>query len=104
MFDFDNKSATFPPLKNVNYLILQQQDKSEANELGKETVLDIESLNGDEFDVNSPAKHVMISYQWGVQTQMIRLKQHLKKAGFNVWMDVDNMGKKDSWFNLLVLR
>ncbi|XP_033637503.1 uncharacterized protein LOC117298380 [Asterias rubens] len=70
----------------------RDKDKSEANELGKETVLDIESLNGDEFDVNSPAKHVMISYQWGVQTQMIRLKQHLKKAGFNVWMDVDNMG------------
>ena len=48
-------------------------------------------MDDDDFDDITP--HVMISYQWGVQTQMIKIKERLRESGYNVWMDVDNMGK-----------
>ncbi|XP_071962694.1 uncharacterized protein [Antedon mediterranea] len=35
--------------------------------------------------------HVMISYQWDVQPRIIQLKQKLQNAGYNVWMDIDQM-------------
>ena len=35
----------------------------------------------------------MISYQWDSQQLMIRLKNALQQAGYNVWMDVEKMGK-----------
>ena len=41
--------------------------------------------------------HVMISYNWGAQERMITLRNALVDAGYKVWMDVDNMGKKHSW-------
>ena len=37
--------------------------------------------------------HVMISYQWDAQKRMLKLRDELVKAGYNVWMDVDQMGK-----------
>ncbi len=41
--------------------------------------------------------HVMISYQWDSQEQMLQVKERLTSAGFNVWMDVDKMGKTQSF-------
>ncbi|XP_033102487.1 uncharacterized protein LOC117105451 isoform X2 [Anneissia japonica] len=35
--------------------------------------------------------HVMISYQWDVQARIIQLKEKLQNAGYNVWMDIDQM-------------
>ena len=35
----------------------------------------------------------MISYQWDCQKLMIKLRDKLKAAGYNVWMDINNMGK-----------
>ncbi|XP_071949190.1 uncharacterized protein [Antedon mediterranea] len=35
--------------------------------------------------------HVMLSYQWDVQPIMLKLKDKLVRAGYNVWMDVDRM-------------
>ena len=37
-------------------------------------------------------KHVMISYQWDVQTLVIKLKDRLQADGYKVWMDIDEMG------------
>ncbi|XP_020612597.1 uncharacterized protein LOC110050956 isoform X2 [Orbicella faveolata] len=37
-------------------------------------------------------KHVMISYQWDVQTLVIQLKNKLQADGYKVWMDIDEMG------------
>ena len=37
--------------------------------------------------------HVMISYQWDVQEQIVKVKDILKAHGFNVWLDVERMGK-----------
>ncbi|XP_077984869.1 uncharacterized protein LOC144439456 [Glandiceps talaboti] len=36
--------------------------------------------------------HVMISYNWDVQNRVIRLKDKLSAAGYNVWMDIEKMG------------
>eukprot|EP00057_Strongylocentrotus_purpuratus_P012735 XP_011667209.1 PREDICTED: uncharacterized protein LOC105439671 [Strongylocentrotus purpuratus] len=36
--------------------------------------------------------HVMISYQWDVQKQILKVKDILKALGFNVWLDVERMG------------
>ncbi|XP_072050695.1 uncharacterized protein [Amphiura filiformis] len=40
---------------------------------------------------NSLKKHVMISYQWDAQERMLKLRDALLSAGFDVWMDVDRM-------------
>jgi len=37
-------------------------------------------------------KHVMISYQWDSQKQALEIRDKLKAAGYNVWIDVDSMG------------
>ncbi|XP_072016277.1 uncharacterized protein [Amphiura filiformis] len=39
----------------------------------------------------SATKHVMISYQWDSQKRMIKLRDKLKEAGYNVWMDINHM-------------
>lgn len=38
-------------------------------------------------------KHIMISYQWGVKEQVLKLRQRLKTAGYRVWIDVEQMCK-----------
>ncbi|KAJ8310041.1 hypothetical protein KUTeg_011906 [Tegillarca granosa] len=35
--------------------------------------------------------HIMISYQWGNQPMMIKIKDILKSNGFKVWIDIDDM-------------
>ena len=36
--------------------------------------------------------HVMISYNWGHQEMVLKMRDKLKENGYNIWMDVDNMG------------
>ncbi|KAK3576897.1 hypothetical protein CHS0354_017567 [Potamilus streckersoni] len=36
--------------------------------------------------------HVMISYNWGHQKELIKISDILKERGFPVWMDINNMG------------
>ena len=38
--------------------------------------------------------HVMISYQWDAQERMLKLRDELKRDGYNVWMDVEKMGRE----------
>ena len=40
----------------------------------------------------------MISYQWDSQERMIKLRDELKIAGYNVWMDIEKMSK-DTKYN-----
>ncbi|XP_072015716.1 uncharacterized protein [Amphiura filiformis] len=42
-------------------------------------------------DKASATKHVMISYQWDSQKRMIKLRDKLKEAGYNIWMDINHM-------------
>ena len=37
--------------------------------------------------------HVMLSYNWDSQKNVLTISNILKKAGYNVWIDVVNMGK-----------
>ena len=36
-------------------------------------------------------KHVMLSYQWGVQATIQRLDSSLKRRGYLTWFDLTNM-------------
>ena len=55
--------------------IVQNLDLKKQSEKGKE------------------GSHIMISYNWGSKPIMLKERDRLKAAGFNVWMDVDNMSK-----------
>ena len=37
----------------------------------------------------------MISYQWDAQKRMLKLRDELKRNGYDVWMDVEAMGKRE---------
>lgn len=37
----------------------------------------------------SGGKHAMFSYQWDVQTEILRVRKHFAQIGIPVWMDVD---------------
>ena len=37
--------------------------------------------------------HLMISYSWANQEQVIHVKDMLEERGYRVWMDVGNMSK-----------
>ncbi|XP_071962693.1 uncharacterized protein [Antedon mediterranea] len=50
-----------------------------------------EQLSEDSPVLTLSQKHVMLSYQWDVQPRIIQLKQKLQNAGYNVWMDIDQM-------------
>ena len=44
----------------------------------------------------SPAisnNHVMLSYNWDSQETVLTISNNLKKDGYNVWIDVEKMGK-----------
>ena len=38
------------------------------------------------------SNHVMISYQWDVQSTLVEVKTKLQSAGYSVWMDLEQMG------------
>lgn len=35
----------------------------------------------------------MISYQWDVKPQVLELREKLRKAGYRIWIDVEQMHK-----------
>lgn len=41
--------------------------------------------------VTTKNQHIMISYQWDCQEIVLRVKDELKSAGFNAWIDVENI-------------
>lgn len=36
-------------------------------------------------------QHIMISYQWDVQIEVLKIRKRLKEAGYRVWIDVEHM-------------
>jgi len=36
-------------------------------------------------------KHIMISYQWDAQRRVVKIKDGLRKLGYRVWLDVEQM-------------
>ncbi|XP_078359598.1 uncharacterized protein LOC144644064 isoform X1 [Oculina patagonica] len=41
--------------------------------------------------VPTKTKHIMISYQWDCQDTIVQVKDKLRSAGFNVWIDIEEM-------------
>lgn len=40
---------------------------------------------------DEPTGHVMISYNWGVKSDVIKIKDRLKACGYKVWIDIEQM-------------
>ncbi|KAL3892352.1 hypothetical protein ACJMK2_004565, partial [Sinanodonta woodiana] len=51
-----------------------------------------EIVKTDELVVQKKKAHVMISYNWGHQKEVMKISDILKKKGFRVWIDKENMG------------
>lgn len=41
--------------------------------------------------VTTDSQHIMISYQWDCQEIILRVKDELRSAGFNVWINVEKI-------------
>ncbi|XP_046563254.1 uncharacterized protein LOC124272159 [Haliotis rubra] len=73
-------------LWNLREILLQSEEYAD---LGKE--LSVSSTKSKEVDQKAKG-HVMISYQWANQEVLIKVKDCLRQNGYDVWMDIDNMG------------
>ncbi|XP_065072389.1 uncharacterized protein LOC135696802 [Rhopilema esculentum] len=80
--DCENKELR----KAVTGIMWEVKMKDKHMEAMAETARDASGNN------NNSSKHVMISYNWGQQPLMLKLRDALKEAGYNVWMDVDKIG------------
>ncbi|XP_072020237.1 death-associated protein kinase dapk-1-like [Amphiura filiformis] len=70
------------------------EDGSSIEAFEPEVVRDTSgSRNDDTNDAPGKGGHVMISYNWGSQERMKRLKDELEHDGFSIWMDVEEMSK-----------
>lgn len=66
------------------------QDSDEKVAKASQGVLwEIETENRDL--TRSDSQHIMISYQWDCQEIILRVKDELRSAGFNVWIDVEKI-------------
>ncbi|XP_067664576.1 uncharacterized protein [Haliotis asinina] len=73
-------------LWNLREILLQSEEYAD---LGKE----LSGSSTKSKEIGGKAKgHVMISYQWANQEVLIKVKDCLKQNGYDVWMDIDNMG------------
>ncbi|XP_070564331.1 uncharacterized protein [Ptychodera flava] len=64
-------------------------------QMHREDVIDI-IQKGQESSVAPPS--VFISYNWGIQDEVKRLRDRLEKNGFQCWMDIGQMGGGDTLY------
>jgi len=73
--------------KGALWMIKGEQAGAEVAEVSDETLA---RMNG-EGTVKNATGQVMLSYEWRMQSQVLRLRDELMAQGFTVWMDVDRM-------------
>ncbi|XP_069106093.1 uncharacterized protein [Argopecten irradians] len=49
------------------------------------------SKKGVSYELEKSKGHIMISYQWGHQEMLKKIRDGLRANGFKVWMDIDDM-------------
>ncbi|XP_071100866.1 uncharacterized protein [Haliotis cracherodii] len=76
-------------LWNLRDILLQSQKYAD---IGKELSGSSTKSNKGQSEGQKSKGHVMISYQWANQEVLIKVKDCLKQNGYDVWMDIDNMG------------
>ena len=95
-------TLNFISIVNVKSTAANKSHKTKARKTIDNDDPDDDSGNDDDEDEkrkNIPQKkdaadsgHIMISYQWANQKSLIRIRDELKRNGYNVWMDIDQMG------------
>jgi hypothetical protein len=46
---------------------------------------------------------VFISYSWDSQEEVVKIKEHLEKAGFNCFMDIGQIGGGNLLYNVTLI-
>ncbi|XP_030828276.1 uncharacterized protein LOC100892829 isoform X3 [Strongylocentrotus purpuratus] len=57
----------------------------------KDLVKENEDDTGLGHSLSRKQPHIMLSYQWGCQPLVLKMRDVLAKAGYNIWVDVDCM-------------
>lgn len=92
-FDATNRALikAFPSANKMLQRFAQDCDDKVAK-ASQGVLWEIETENRNlERSVTTKNQHIMISYQWDCQEIVLRVKDELKSAGFNVWIDVENI-------------
>ena len=86
------RSSDTPKLRDVSKGLLHQLGLIEIHEETAEEKAS-ETAPSAEEECDQEAPHVMISYNWDHQERALQIRDKLRAKGYNVWMDVDKMGK-----------
>ncbi|XP_033109934.1 uncharacterized protein LOC117111170 [Anneissia japonica] len=84
--------------RNAADAVIKQVEEIDAsqviggNDESNEETTDEQELIKTEQETPKKRKHVMISYQWDTQEILLRVRDKLKECGYELWMDVDNIG------------
>ena len=86
-----HRSSDTPKLRDVSKGLLHQLGLFEIR--GEESSQEKSSDQPPSSQEATDGKHVMISYNWDHQDRALAVRDKLREKGYNVWMDVDKMGK-----------
>ncbi|XP_013385107.1 uncharacterized protein LOC106155047 [Lingula anatina] len=89
-----HKNSRITKAANGVVWILSQNQLSSEDVLQSQARTDSASLREKSASTAAGGKagHVMISYNWGDQKVLLKVKDELRRRGFNIWMDVEQMG------------
>ena len=71
----------------------QQQQEQHATEFNPNSGEEHARDPPPSYQETVDAPHIMISYNWDHQDRALKIRDKLKEKGYNIWMDVDKMGR-----------
>ena len=71
----------------------QRQQQQPTREISSDPVEEHPREPPPSYQETIDAPHVMISYNWDHQDRALKMRGMLKENGYNIWMDVDKMGR-----------